>query len=115
LLGKFIQEVRVSSGGALSTLTYDDVINRVAQLILDHQENTHERMNITGGDAPGHMTPPSDAAVRATGTPPPHTHVWKSVSEKHRNTPLALNMEDPCIICHEDMSPEEVCVLECRH
>ncbi|XP_026076352.1 E3 ubiquitin-protein ligase TTC3 isoform X2 [Carassius auratus] len=115
LLNNFIQEVRVSSGGALNTLTYDDVINRVAQLILDHQENTRERMNLTGGDAPGHMTPPSDASVRATGTPPPHTHVWKTVSEKHRNTALALNMEDPCIICHEDMSPEEVCVLECRH
>ncbi|XP_016417693.1 E3 ubiquitin-protein ligase TTC3-like [Sinocyclocheilus rhinocerous] len=100
VMNKFIQEVRVSSGGALNTLTYDDVINRVAQLILDHQENTREHMNITGGDAAGHMTPP---------------HVWKTVSEKHRNTPLALNMEDPCIICHEDMSPEEVCVLECRH
>ncbi|XP_016106288.1 E3 ubiquitin-protein ligase DZIP3-like [Sinocyclocheilus grahami] len=70
-------------------------------------------MNLAGRDALGHMTPPSDAAVRATG--PPLTHVWKNVSEKHRNTALALNMEDPCIICHEDMSPEEVCVLECRH
>ncbi|XP_073686273.1 E3 ubiquitin-protein ligase TTC3 [Garra rufa] len=96
VLNKFIQEVRVSSGGALNTLTYDDVINRVAQLILDHQENTM-----------------SDS-VRASGTPP-LTHAWKNVSEKHRNTTLALNMEDPCIICHEDMNPEEVCVLECRH
>ncbi|KAF4108623.1 E3 ubiquitin-protein ligase TTC3 isoform X2 [Onychostoma macrolepis] len=110
VMSKFIQEVRVSSGGALNMLTYDDVINRVAQLILDHQENTREQMNLTGGDAPGHMTPPSDTTVRATGP-----HVWKNVSEKHRSTPLALNMEDPCIICHEDMSAEEVCVLECRH
>uniref|UniRef100_A0A8C1ZC21 RING-type E3 ubiquitin transferase n=1 Tax=Cyprinus carpio TaxID=7962 RepID=A0A8C1ZC21_CYPCA len=113
VLNKFIQEVRVSSGGALSTLTYDDVINQVAQLILDHQENTREQMNLTGGDAPGHMTRLSDPAVRATGSP--LTHAWKNVSEKHRNRALALNMEDPCIICHEDMSPEEVCVLECRH
>lgn len=28
---------------------------------------------------------------------------------------LQLNVEDPCIICHEDMSPDETCVLECRH
>lgn len=28
---------------------------------------------------------------------------------------MQLNVEDPCIICHEDMSPEDVCVLECRH
>ncbi|XP_052423013.1 E3 ubiquitin-protein ligase TTC3 isoform X6 [Carassius gibelio] len=112
VLNKFIQEVRVSSGGALNTLTYDDVINRVAQLILDHQENTREQVNLTAGDAPGHMTAPSDAAVRATGS---LTHAWKNMSEKHHNRALALNMEDPCIICHEDMSPEEVCVLACRH
>ncbi len=43
VMSKFIQEVRVSSGGALNTLTYDDVINRVAQVILDHQENTSVR------------------------------------------------------------------------
>ncbi len=43
VMNKFIQEVRVSSGGAFNTLTYDDVINRVAQLILDHQENTRVR------------------------------------------------------------------------
>ncbi len=47
-------------------------------------------MNFTGGDAPGHMTPPSDAAVRATGSP--LTHAWKNVSEKHRGTPLAVTI-----------------------
>uniref|UniRef100_A0A8D0D818 Tetratricopeptide repeat domain 3 n=1 Tax=Sander lucioperca TaxID=283035 RepID=A0A8D0D818_SANLU len=26
-----------------------------------------------------------------------------------------LNVEDPCIICHEDMSPDDICVLVCRH
>ncbi|XP_067288766.1 E3 ubiquitin-protein ligase TTC3 [Pseudorasbora parva] len=102
VLNRFIQEVRLSSGGALDSLTYDDVINRVAQLILDHQENTRERMSVTDRSSPA-----SDMA--------PLTHVWKNVSEKHRNAALALNVEDPCIICHEDMSPEEMCVLECRH
>ncbi|KAK9968873.1 hypothetical protein ABG768_003172 [Culter alburnus] len=105
VLNRFIQEVRSSSGGALDTLTYDDVINRVAQLILDHQENTRDRMSITD-----RASPASDTRVT-----PPLTHVWKNVSDKHRNSALALNMEDPCIICHEDMSTEEMCVLECRH
>uniref|UniRef100_A0A3Q3QK17 RING-type domain-containing protein n=1 Tax=Monopterus albus TaxID=43700 RepID=A0A3Q3QK17_MONAL len=27
----------------------------------------------------------------------------------------SLNMEDPCIICHDDMSPDTIFVLECRH
>ncbi|XP_051971879.1 E3 ubiquitin-protein ligase TTC3-like isoform X2 [Xyrauchen texanus] len=103
VLNKFIQEVRSANGGALNMLTYDDVINRVAQLILDHQENTRERINVMGGE------------MRAQGSTPPPAHVWKNVSEKHRNTALALNIEDPCIICHEEMNSEDVCVLECRH
>lgn len=28
---------------------------------------------------------------------------------------LQLNVEDPCIICHEPMGPDDMCVLECRH
>lgn len=28
---------------------------------------------------------------------------------------LQLNAEDPCIICHEDMNPDHICVLQCRH
>lgn len=114
VLNKFLQEVRSScSGGVLSSLTYNEVINRVAQLILDHQENICQ-MNITAGDAADLSCPPSDCTLRAAGTPP-LTHVWKNVPEKHRNSALVLNMEDPCIICHEDMSAEDLCVLECRH
>lgn len=113
VLNKFIQEVRFANGGALNTLTYDDVINRVAQQILDHQENMRERMNVMVGDMRDPVaqgSTPSESSGRAAGT-----QVWKNVSEKHRNAALALNMEDPCIICHEDMSAEDVCVLECRH
>ncbi|XP_057176723.1 E3 ubiquitin-protein ligase TTC3 isoform X2 [Triplophysa rosa] len=117
VLNKFIQEVRSTNGGTLNPLTYDDVINRVAQLILDHQENMRERMNVMVGDLSDrvpHNSTASENSARASGTPP-LTQVWKNVSEKHRNAALALNMEDPCIICHEDMSAEDVCVLECRH
>ncbi|XP_051542126.1 E3 ubiquitin-protein ligase TTC3-like isoform X2 [Myxocyprinus asiaticus] len=103
VLNKFIQEERSANGGALNMLTYDDVINRVAQVILDHQENMREHMNVMRGE------------TRAQGSTPPPVHVWKNVSEKHHNTALALNMEDPCIICHEEMNSEDLCVLECRH
>ncbi|XP_056593073.1 E3 ubiquitin-protein ligase TTC3 isoform X2 [Triplophysa dalaica] len=117
VLNKFIQEVRSANGGTLNPLTYEDVINRVAQLILDHQENMREHMNFVVGDLSDrvpHNSTGSENSARASGTPP-LTQVWRNVSEKHRNAALALNMEDPCIICHEDMSAEDMCVLECRH
>lgn len=113
VLSKFIQEVRSANGGTLNALTYDDVVNRVAQLILDHQENVREMTLRDERDSAQGLTS-SDDLGRWTGAPP-LTHVWKNMSEKHRNTALALNMEDPCIICHEDMSAEDVSVLECRH
>ncbi|XP_051973434.1 LOW QUALITY PROTEIN: E3 ubiquitin-protein ligase TTC3-like [Xyrauchen texanus] len=103
VLNKFMQEVRSANGGTLNMLTYDDVINRVAQVILDHQENMRERMNVVGGE------------TTAEGSTPPPAHVWKNVPEKHRNTAFALNMEEPCIICHEEVNSDDLCVLECRH
>ncbi|XP_060765384.1 E3 ubiquitin-protein ligase TTC3 isoform X2 [Neoarius graeffei] len=120
VLTKFIHEVRSTNGGSLNTLKYEEVINRAAQLILDHQEHSQEQMNSVSGGVVGARdlavpspTPPTDSS-RAPATPPP-THVWKNVSSQHRKSSRALNMEDPCIICHEDMKPEDLCVLECRH
>ncbi|XP_046717290.1 E3 ubiquitin-protein ligase TTC3 isoform X2 [Silurus meridionalis] len=118
VLTKFIQEVRSMNGGTLSMLKYEELINRAAQLILDHQEHSQERMNLPSRDVPrvrdSPAPSPSPSIDRASATPPP-AHVWKSVSSPQRKTSRALNMEDPCIICHEDMTPEDMCVLECRH
>ncbi|KAF5892632.1 E3 ubiquitin-protein ligase TTC3 isoform X3, partial [Clarias magur] len=121
VLTKFIQEVRSMNGGSLSMLKYEEVINRAAQLILDHQEHTQLQMNSASGDTTGGRdfavpspTPPATDVTRDPATPPP-AHVWKSVSSQHRKSSKALNMEDPCIICHDDMNPEDLCVLECRH
>ncbi|XP_048090015.1 E3 ubiquitin-protein ligase TTC3 isoform X1 [Alosa alosa] len=49
---------------------------------------------------------------KPTGAPSP---VWKREAAQRQNSRRMLNMEDPCIICHEDVLPENLCVLECRH
>ncbi|XP_061104846.1 E3 ubiquitin-protein ligase TTC3 isoform X2 [Conger conger] len=125
-LTKFIQEVRSANGGYLNSLSFEEVINRVAQLILDHQDNAREQMSSVHRADPGvfgaqvSRTPPprsdSPAAYRPSNTPPP-SHVWKSVGSQNPKlgTSKALNLEDPCIICHEEMSRDDLCVLECRH
>ncbi|XP_029556092.1 E3 ubiquitin-protein ligase TTC3-like [Salmo trutta] len=120
VLYKFTGEMRTANGGCLTSLSYEEVINRVAQHILDHQDNTREQLSSAGKGDPGaqpYGTPShsdSPASVRSTGTPPP-AHVWKRVGAHRHSQSKALNMEDPCIICHEDMSQEDLCVLECRH
>ncbi|XP_010869150.3 E3 ubiquitin-protein ligase TTC3 isoform X2 [Esox lucius] len=120
VLCKFIGEMRTENGGTLSSLSYEEVINRVAQLILDHQDTTREQLTSVDRGDPGSplcVTPSrsnSPASVRSTGTPPP-AHVWKTGVANKRSQSKALNLEDPCIICHDEMSREDLCVLECRH
>uniref|UniRef100_A0A674B3A1 RING-type E3 ubiquitin transferase n=1 Tax=Salmo trutta TaxID=8032 RepID=A0A674B3A1_SALTR len=113
VLSKFIGEMRTANRGCLNSLSYQEVINRVAQLILDHQDSTREQLSSAGrGDTGIPLRSDSPASVHSTGPP---THVWKSVGAQGHSKSKALNMEDPCIICHDDMSQEDLCVLECRH
>ncbi|XP_048873587.1 E3 ubiquitin-protein ligase TTC3 isoform X2 [Brienomyrus brachyistius] len=121
VLSRFIQEVRSANGGYLNTLTYDVIINRVVQKILDYQENTREQMSATHGLGvreflPGCRSPTprceSPVSGRSSTAPP---RAWKSMEMHKRPGSQALNVEDPCIICHEEMSAEDLCVLECRH
>ncbi|XP_071317554.1 E3 ubiquitin-protein ligase TTC3 isoform X2 [Trachinotus anak] len=106
-LMRFVQELRSSSGGSLSSMALQDVVGGVTQLILDHQEKLNSvRSNIVGRGSPAQCaTPPLVNPVP----------VWQPVGSQRVTHPNALNMEDPCIICHDDMSPDDICVLECRH
>ncbi|XP_051793252.1 E3 ubiquitin-protein ligase TTC3 isoform X2 [Acanthochromis polyacanthus] len=104
-LMRFVQELRSTSGGNLSSMTLQDVVGGATQLILDHQERLNSaRSNIVGRGSPAQCA-----------TPPLLNPVWQPLGSQRAPNPNALNMEDPCIICHEDMVPEETCVLECRH
>ncbi|XP_023117643.2 E3 ubiquitin-protein ligase TTC3 isoform X2 [Amphiprion ocellaris] len=104
-LMRFVQELRSTSGGNLSNMTLQDVVGGATQLILDHQERLNSaRSNILGRGSPAQCP-----------TPPLVNPVWQPLESQRAPNPNALNMEDPCIICHEDMIPEETCVLECRH
>ncbi|KAM6983525.1 E3 ubiquitin-protein ligase TTC3 [Tautogolabrus adspersus] len=107
-LMKFFQELRSSNGGSLSSMALHDMVGGVSQLILDHQEklNSAAKSNHTGRRTPAQsVTPPLAYSVPVWQTPGPHRAAQ----------PNALNVEDPCIICHDDMSPDDICVLECRH
>uniref|UniRef100_A0A8C9RJF8 RING-type E3 ubiquitin transferase n=1 Tax=Scleropages formosus TaxID=113540 RepID=A0A8C9RJF8_SCLFO len=107
VLDNFIQEVRTTNRGSLNNLSYEEVVSRVAQLILDHQENTRAAER-------GTPSPRSSSPASISGSSQP-VQAWKTVGSQHRSRSTALNVEDPCIICHEEMSLEELCVLECRH
>ncbi|XP_051257776.1 E3 ubiquitin-protein ligase TTC3 isoform X2 [Dicentrarchus labrax] len=105
-LMRFVRELRSSSGGSLASMGLQDMVGGVTQLILDHQEK------INSGAKPNMMGRRSPAQYAA---PPYAVPVWQTFGPQRVTQSNALNVEDPCIICHDDMSPDDICVLECRH
>ncbi|XP_069001878.1 E3 ubiquitin-protein ligase TTC3 isoform X2 [Embiotoca jacksoni] len=107
-LMRFLQELRSSTGGSLSSPALQEVVSGATTLILDHQDRlSSARSNVVGRGSPAQCaTPP------LVIPPPP---VWQQVPPHRASNSKGLNMEDPCIICHEDMSPEDTSVLACRH
>ncbi|XP_044077628.1 E3 ubiquitin-protein ligase TTC3 isoform X2 [Siniperca chuatsi] len=103
-LMRFVHELRSSSGGSLSSMALQDMVGGVTQLILDHQEKLSA--------AKSHVMGRGSPAQCAT---PPLVPVWQTLGPQRATHSNALNVEDPCIICHDDMNPDDVCVLECRH
>ncbi|KAF7653193.1 hypothetical protein LDENG_00086200 [Lucifuga dentata] len=103
-LMRVIQELRWSCGGSLSSMSLQEVVGGASQLILDQQENLNSAQSsiLLSGS-------------QAQATPPLVTSAWQPLGPRRASYPNALNVEDPCIICHEDMSPGEIYVLECRH
>ncbi|XP_062263048.1 E3 ubiquitin-protein ligase TTC3 [Platichthys flesus] len=105
-LMRFVKELRSSSGGSLSNMALQDLVGGATQLILDHQDLYSVRCN---NGEPGR---PAPSGIPPYVAPPP---VWQSGGFQRSTNTNAINVEDPCIICHDDMSPDSVCVLGCRH
>ncbi|XP_068187104.1 E3 ubiquitin-protein ligase TTC3 isoform X2 [Antennarius striatus] len=102
----FVQELRSSSGGSLSNMSFLDLVEKVTQLILNHQE----KLQSAKSNSVGH------GSSSQSDNPPPVASVWQTPRpQKTTTSTTALNVDEPCIICHDDMSPEDICVLNCRH
>ncbi|XP_064413293.1 E3 ubiquitin-protein ligase TTC3 isoform X2 [Latimeria chalumnae] len=124
ILTYFIKEVRTSNGGTLSGLAYDEIITRVADLILAHQDitraqlsgRTNQKSTSSAAVQPAVQAEPAQSSADATPSVT-QSQPWKITKAQNKlkwqkSTPFE---EDPCIICHDDLSQETLCVLECGH
>ncbi|XP_072901400.1 E3 ubiquitin-protein ligase DZIP3-like isoform X2 [Hemitrygon akajei] len=95
-LTDYLKEVRLSNGGSLSGLSYDEIINKVAGLV---ESKLSARSNRSQNN-------------------PPQTSVWHSSRQqgfKPWEGAAALSEEDPCVICHEELTAESMLILPCAH
>ncbi|XP_061905066.1 E3 ubiquitin-protein ligase TTC3 isoform X2 [Entelurus aequoreus] len=99
---RFFKDLRSSNGGSLNGMGWQEVVSGVSELILKHQEKLK-----------------SGAASKTTelggAEGDSNTSVWKRVQPQNTQDTTVLNLEDPCVICQEDIHPADHCVLECRH
>ncbi|KAM8834457.1 E3 ubiquitin-protein ligase TTC3 [Synchiropus picturatus] len=93
-LVRSVQHLRSSTGGKLMDL--QEVVMGTTQLILDQQEKSAS-------------TPSRERRGPAPETPAP---VWQKPKPPKLK---AINLEDPCVICHEEMTLDNSRVLDCRH
>ncbi|XP_063058989.1 E3 ubiquitin-protein ligase TTC3 isoform X2 [Engraulis encrasicolus] len=82
------------------------------------QSGVFGAQSAVGQRAPGpHPSARQPGGAQAQAQAQAQAPVWQCEAAQRQaiRMPRALNVEDPCIICHEEVKPETMCVLECRH
>ncbi|XP_074889815.1 E3 ubiquitin-protein ligase TTC3 isoform X5 [Buteo buteo] len=136
----FIKDIQRRNGNTLSGLSFDEILSRVTELILDQQNKAP-----TSAGRP--VKSASSAAPAQTGTrgrevtaeenvpsPPkarpahsnassknpsqPNLQPWGNVGatpkSKWKKLDYTASSDDPCTICHDELSGDS-CELECGH
>ncbi|KAM6147135.1 E3 ubiquitin-protein ligase TTC3 isoform 4-T4 [Phoenicopterus ruber ruber] len=136
----FIKDVQRRNGNTLSGLSFDEILSRVTELILDQQSKAP-----TSTGRPVKSVPSASPAQPATWSrevpaednapsPPKARPVPKNASSKNPSQPklqpwgnagatpkskwkkldYKASGDDPCTICQDDLS-RDLCELECGH
>ncbi|KAM9173360.1 E3 ubiquitin-protein ligase TTC3 isoform 2-T4 [Pangshura tecta] len=142
-LTNFIKEVQIKNGNKLSGLSSDEILTQVTELILDYQNKKKAPTSAKRTENPascvvtqtlkvaksavGNVSSLSKArpsyktaANRTTQQSQPTHKPWRLVggpsqSKWIKSNDSTISDDDPCIICHEELSQDDVCVLECGH
>ncbi|XP_072116111.1 E3 ubiquitin-protein ligase TTC3 isoform X2 [Mobula birostris] len=126
----FIKEVRSANGGSLSGLVIDEIISQVAERILDHQDKKKVQFPSANFQ---HATFPTDqrstsatsevpkmnSATRKIRAPEDLSQPWQPVrtqtASQWQGSDSTTFDEEPCIICHDDLTPDSMFILSCKH
>ncbi|XP_059777173.1 E3 ubiquitin-protein ligase DZIP3 isoform X2 [Balaenoptera ricei] len=116
-LTDFLRKLKDTHGKSLSRLTFDEIVHKISQFI-DPKRSQSQGKSVPNGNSasPSHIPPPqanaaqpSKPARRPLGSQGPAT--WEGAN----NLDDEEEEEEPCVICHENLSPENLSVLPCAH
>ncbi|XP_012665831.1 E3 ubiquitin-protein ligase DZIP3 [Otolemur garnettii] len=112
----FLRKLKDAHGKSLSGLTFDEIVYKISQFIEP------KRAQSQGKSVPnGNCASPSHSPSQPNAAQPPKPS-WRPLSSQGSATWEGANSleeeeeeEEPCVICHENLSPENLSVLPCAH
>ncbi|XP_014647751.1 PREDICTED: E3 ubiquitin-protein ligase DZIP3 isoform X4 [Ceratotherium simum simum] len=115
-LTDFLRQLKDAHGKSLSGLTFDEIVYKISQLI-DPKRPQSQGKSMPNGDcvSPSHTPPQSNAAQPPKPAWRPLNSQGPATWEGANNLDDEEEEEEPCVICHENLSPENLSVLPCAH
>ncbi|KAM9201255.1 LOW QUALITY PROTEIN: E3 ubiquitin-protein ligase DZIP3 [Dugong dugon] len=118
-LTDFLQKLKDANGKSLSAMTFDEIVCKISQLI-DPKRSQSQGKSVSNGNcvSPSYSPQPDAAqplrpAQRPLSSQSPAT--WEGAHHLEEEEEVEKDEEEPCVICHENLSPENLCVLPCAH
>ncbi|XP_036205972.1 E3 ubiquitin-protein ligase DZIP3 isoform X3 [Myotis myotis] len=115
-LTDFLRKVKDAHGNSLPGLTFDDIVYKISQFI-EPKRSQSQGKSVPSGSCVSHSHPPPQSSAAQPPKP-----AWRPLSSQGPVTwEGANNLDDegeedePCVICHENLSPENLSVLPCAH
>ncbi|XP_077627923.1 E3 ubiquitin-protein ligase DZIP3 isoform X2 [Crocuta crocuta] len=115
-LTDFLRKLKDIHGKSLSGLTFDEIVYKISQFIDPKRSQSQGKSVPNGNCVSPSLTPPQSNASQ------PPKPAWRPLSsqgpatwEGANNLDEEEDEEEPCVICHENLSPENLSVLPCAH
>ncbi|XP_008529077.1 E3 ubiquitin-protein ligase DZIP3 isoform X5 [Equus przewalskii] len=115
-LTDFLRKLKDAHGKSLSGMTFDEIVYKISQFI-DPKRSQNQGKSVPNGNcvSPSHTPPQSNAAQPPKPAWRPLNSQGPATWEGANNLDGEEEEEEPCVICHENLSPENLSVLPCAH
>ncbi|XP_021040382.1 E3 ubiquitin-protein ligase DZIP3 isoform X2 [Mus caroli] len=109
-LTDFLQQLKDSHGKSVSRLTFDEIVYKISQMIEPKKSESEEKSAQDGNNAS-----PSHTASQPNTPQDPKSAQGSATWEGDKDMDNEEEEEEPCVICHENLSPENLSALPCAH
>ncbi|XP_073929163.1 E3 ubiquitin-protein ligase DZIP3 isoform X5 [Castor canadensis] len=115
-LTDFLRKLKDTHGKSLSGLTFDEIVYKISQLI-DPKKSQNQGKSVPNGNcvSPSHSPTQPNTPQPSKQAWGPHSSQGSATWEGANNLDDEEEEEEPCVICHENLSPENLSVLPCAH